>query len=154
MYHAAPGRIRFNGNPTLLSSNYVTLLCATLPYARRRFYERSPRLPPPFEKHETQLVRDLYVENYFEGSVLCISTYIYIVDSRYWKKKALNYLIIRSKQKGRNRGRMVKSKKLWINWRGRNYTSWNYIWRGKGAARVNERIIGGHSSLGRVFNAR
>lgn len=111
MYHAAPGRIRFNGNPTLLSSNYVTLLCATLPYARRRFYERSPRLPPPFEKHETQLVRDLYVENYFEGSVLCISTYIYS-RLQILEKKALNYLITRSKEKGRNRGRMVKSKKL------------------------------------------
>lgn len=93
MYHAAPGRIRFNGNPTLLSSNYVTLLCATLPYARRRFYERSPRLPPPFEKHETQLVRDLYVENYFEGSVLCISTYIYSRLQILEKKsvKLLNY---------------------------------------------------------------
>lgn len=96
MYHAAPGRIRFNGNPTLLSSNYVTLLCATLPYARRRFYERSPRLPPPFEKHETQLVRDLYVENYFERT---LHINVYIVDSRYWKKKALNYLITRSKEK-------------------------------------------------------
>lgn len=153
MYHAAPGRIRFNGNPTLLSSNYVTLLCATLPYARRRFYERSPRLPPPFEKHETQLVRDLYVENYFEGSVLCISTYIYS-RLQILEKKSVKLLNYSQQGKGRNRGRMVKSKKLWINWRGRNYTSWNYIWRGKGAARVNERIIGGHSSLGRVFNAR
>lgn len=89
MYHAAPGRIRFNGNPTLLSSNYVTLLCATLPYARRRFYERSPRLPPPFEKHETQLVRDLYVENYFERT---LHINVYIVDSRYWKKKSVKLL--------------------------------------------------------------
>lgn len=107
MYHAAPGRIRFNGNPTLLSSNYVTLLCATLPYARRRFYERSPRLPPPFEKHETQLVRDLYVENYFERT---LHINVYIVDSRYWKKKSVKLLNYSQQGKRKKSGKDGKEK--------------------------------------------